>query len=273
MKKRLLTSFLTLTVVGAALAQTKPRNTVGLTLGWQNFRMVDQHASPLQYGTNSIFPRIGLTYAHQNNTSFYEIKLSGSKGNLNPARFGARNYVTKWSGTDSFQYQISSAFINANVEASYYRNMGSLSSSKTQYWVGAKLHESAYYGDEVANFPWVLNTLDLSPSFALDYRPAEQHQIGFKVDIAVVGLVTRAVYSLFPKSNKDKNVPAYLKQGTRLASIDKYQKVHFQVDYKYKVSKHVEVGAAYRLKWMHYSYPKSLKALDKHFDINFAYTY
>lgn len=273
MRKKIFLSCFALAVAANVLAQSKPKNTVGLTLGWQNFKMADQHASPLQYGTNAIFPRVGLSYKHQKNTSFYEIKVSGAKGNLNPAKFGARTYGTKWSNTDSFQYQIASAFIHADIEASYYRNITSLSTQNTQYWVGGKLNESAYYGDEVANFPWMLNVLDLSPSLAVDYSPSKQHQLGIKVDLGAVGLVTRAVYSIFPKSNKDKNVPAYFKQGTKLASVNRYQKVQFQLEYKYLASKHFEIGAAYRLKWMHYNYPKSLKALDKQFDIKLAYTY
>ncbi|HYH14879.1 MAG TPA: hypothetical protein VD794_06660 [Flavisolibacter sp.] len=273
MKKPVIVAYLCFFATAIVYGQSKPKNTIGLSLGWQNFRMLDKHASPLQYGTNSLFPSLGLSYAHQNNRSRYEIKVSATNGTMNATRFGARNFKTKWSATDSFQYQISSAFINANIEATYQRKLSSLSDSKVQYWVGGKLSESAYYGDEVANFPWLLNTLDVGPSFEVEYSPFTKHQIGFKVDLAAIGVVTRTVYALFPKSNKDKNVPAYLKQGTRLASVDKFQRINFQLGYQYQVTKHFIVGADYRLKWMNYSHPKSLRALDKHFDVKFAFTY
>lgn len=260
-------------LIASAQAQRKPTNQIGITLGWQNFQFLDKHASPLKYGTNSLFPSLGLYYSHQTDQSYYNIKVSGAKGTANALRFGAREYKTKWSSKDSFQYQVSSQFINANIEATYFRNIRSLSTDKTQYWVGGSLNESAYYADEVANFPWMVNTLDLSPAFQMQHTTYTKHSIGFKVDLAAIGLVTRSVYSLFPKSNKDKNVPAYLKQGTRLASVNKYQKVNLQFNYQFQMTKHFAVGAEYRLKWMHSTYPKHLRALDKHFDIKFAYTY
>ncbi len=262
--------FLATTIVNG---QSKPRNTIGLSLGWQNFKLLDRHASPLVYGTNAVFPSVGLSYGHETNRSKYEIKVGGAKGNMNPLRYGARNYKTKWSATDSFQYQISSAFINANIEATYLRKLQSISTSEVQYWVGGKLTESAYYGDEVANFPWMLNVADLGPALQVDYSPFTTHQFGFRVDLAAVGALTRSVYSLFPKSSKDKNVPAYLKQGTRIASVGGFQRVNFQLGYHYQISQHFKAGAAYSLKWMHYSYPKSLRAVDKRFDVLIAYTY
>ena len=200
-------------------------------------------------------------------------KVSGAIGQANALRFGARNYKTKWSNTDSFQYQIASQFINANIEATYLRNIRSLSTDKTQYWVGGKLNESAYYASEVANFPWMVNAVDLGPMFQVTHTLFIKHIIGIKVDLAALGWVTRAIYSFYPKSNKDKNVPAYFKQGTRLAGINKYQRVNVQLQYQYQITNHFAVGAAYWLKWMRYTYPKELRILDKHFDVNFTYTY
>ena len=275
MNKTILTASLLLLITVVTQAQTTPfkKRTIGLSVGWQNFKMLDQHASPLAYGTNSIFPKIGISYSRQTNRSDFQLELSGTSGNLNPKNFGARKYKAKWNEKDSFQYNVGGAFYNANIKASYFRNLNSLSSDDLHYWVGGVLNESAYYSDAVANMPWVFNAADLSPAFKVAYTPSSQHSIGIQVDFAAIAVVTRAVYALFPKSNKDKNVPAYFKQGTKTAFPDKYRKASLQLTYQYQVSHKFAVGAGYSMKWMRYSTPKMLHATDKNFDIKFLYTY
>lgn len=275
MTKAILTVCLLLLITTMIQAQTAPfkKRQVGVSLGWQNFRVLDKHASPLAYGTNAIFPKVTLSYSRQTSRSDFAIEVAGSNGQLNPSRFGARTFKAQWSPTDSFQYTVSSLFYHADIKASYFRNLSSLSTSTVQYWVGGQFNESAYYGDAVANMPWIVNTADLSPVFKIAYAPTSKHTIGVRIDFAAIALVTRATYALFPKSNKDKNVPAYFKQGTRTAFPDKFHKGALQLTYQYQVSRKFAVGTGYSLKWMHYSDPKPLRALDKNFDIKFYYTY
>jgi hypothetical protein len=254
-------------------AQTKPRNSIGLTVGWQNFTVLDKHVSPLRYSTNSLFPKLGLFYNKETNRSILDVQVSASKGTIHPSRFGERRYKAVWSAKDSFQYSLGSKFIHANIEASYLRNVSSLSTDKFNYWVGGTLKEAAYYGDEVASSDWLLNVADLAPSFQIGYLPLNNHKLTIRVDLSVLGVITRPIYALFPKSNKDKNLPSYFKQGTQLASLDKFQKVNFQVGYQYQVGRHFAAGVLYRLKWLHYSLPADVRAVDKQFDIKLSYTY
>lgn len=260
-------------------ATTQAQNTalkkraVGLSVGWQNFKMLDKHTSPLAYGTNSIFPKVGFFYSHQTARSDFELEVSGAAGQLLPKKFGQRSYKTRFSDKDSFQYTISSPFYNANIKASYFRNISSFSTSHINYWVGGVLNESAYYGDAVANMPWMVNAADLSPAVKVAYTPSYKHSIGIQIDVAAIAVVTRSIYALFPKSNKDKNVPAFFKQGTKTALPDKYRKANLQLTYQYQVSRKFAVGAVYGLKWLRYSQPKMLHALDKNFNVKLSYTY
>lgn len=272
MKKKL---FLLLLLAASLLgvAQTKPRNSAGLFLGWQNFTFLDRHVSPLTYSTNSLFPNVGLFYNKQTDRSILNIQVAAAKGNINPSRFGERSYKAVWSPKDSFQYTLASGFIHANVEGSYLRNVSSLTTNKLNYWVGGTINESAYYGDDISAFNWMLNVADLAPSFRLGYLPLTNHSLTLRVDLSVLGAITRPVYALFPKSNKDKNVPAYFKQGTQIVSVDKFQKVNFSLGYQYQAGRYFAAGVEYRLKWLHYSLPKDIHAVDKHFDVKLAYTY
>lgn len=89
------------------------RNALGFSVGWQQLKFLDQHASPLIYKANA-FPDLGLYYNRKTNSSIFEMKVSGGKGTANPAKFGARNYSTRFTDTSSFEYQIASQFIALN---------------------------------------------------------------------------------------------------------------------------------------------------------------
>jgi hypothetical protein len=254
-------------------SQGKPRNEVGLSISWQNFQFLDKHSSPLKYGTNSLFPKVGLYYHKETSRSVFNVHVRGSLGNIYPTRFGARTYQSKLNNTDSFQYQVSSQLIHADIEASYFKKINPLSNDKLTYLVGGTINETAYYADKVANTPWLLNVVDIAPSFQLNYLPQIKHSLSMKLDLFVLGVITRPIYALFPKSSKDKNVPAYFKQGTSLASLNRFQKVAFQFGYQYQLTNKFAVGVEYRLKWMHYSLPKSIRTIDKSFEVKLAYTY
>lgn len=99
MKKKLLA----LLLLAASLlggAQTKPRNSIGLSLGWQNFTFLDRHVSPLTYSTNSLFPKVGLFYNKQTDRSILNIQVAAAKGSIDPSRFGERSYKAVWSPKD-----------------------------------------------------------------------------------------------------------------------------------------------------------------------------
>src|SRR3954470_17677482 len=104
MNKTILTVCLLIGLIPLANAQkeTDKKRQVGLSVGWQNFSVLDQHASPLAYSTNTLFPKVGLSYSSQTERSAYSIEVAGASGQLLPKRFGARTYKAKWSATDSF---------------------------------------------------------------------------------------------------------------------------------------------------------------------------
>lgn len=258
-----------------ACAQAQPdtwgRNSLGISAGWQQLKFLDEHASPLLYKANAT-PLIGLNYTHRGTRSYFSIKASGGAGSANPGRFGSRDYMTRWSEKDSFQYQISSLFVLAELEATYFKKLNPSSAGTLNYWLGGTISERAYYADEVANMPWMINAAEFSPGFKIDYQPRSRHLFSVKIDLAGVAFLTRNVYGLFAKSNKENNVVSYLKQGTRFTSLHQYQKVRFELNYTAQVSRRIALGATYGLKWLHYSYPKPLHAVDNRFYFNLNYS-
>jgi hypothetical protein len=237
-------SLLVMVFAGPVWAQ-RHQNTVGISVGTFTLRTLDQQASPLRYKGN-IKPVFGLRYGHASESARFNFRLSGGLGNMNPERFGPRSYTTPFPDGKSFTYEISSVLYHANIEADYLRRISSVDNTKASLWVGGAVQESIFYADEVANFPWVVNTATVAPVVQYDYNFQPRHSLTLRVDMAVFGLITRAVYANFPKSTDDANVKAFFKQGTHPAAINKLGNVNVQLGYSYRVNSRISLGATYR---------------------------
>ncbi|QDK81527.1 hypothetical protein EXU85_24120 [Spirosoma sp. KCTC 42546] len=242
-----------------AKAQTY-KNTIGLSLGTFRLRSLDQQASVLEYAGQAL-PLFGLTYRHQSENSRFNLRLSGGAGQMNPTRFGPRTYTTPIGDGKEFTYQISSTMYAFTLEADYLRRIGATEPGKFNTWVGGSIQESAWYADEVGNFPWLVNTATFSPVVQTDYAFQPNHSLSLRVDMAVVGLITRAIWSNFPKSTTDNNVEAYFKQGTRAATVSKLGNVNVQFGYSYRLSSRMSVGATYRARYLSYPDPRPIQAI------------
>lgn len=250
---------LALSVALSAQAQIY-KNTIGLSLGTFRLRSLDQQASVLEYTGNAL-PLIGLTYRHWSENSRFNLRLTGGAGTMNPTRFGPRTYSTPMGEGKTFTYQISSTMYVFDLEADYLRRVGSAEPSRFNTWVGGSLRESAWYADEVGNFPWIINTATLAPVVQTDYAFHANHSLTLRVDMAVLGLISRAIWSNFPKSTDDNNVGAYFNQGTQLTTVGKLGNVNVQFGYSYRVSPRLSVGATYRARYLSYPDPRPVRAM------------
>jgi hypothetical protein len=236
------------------------RNSIGLSVGTFQLRFLDQQASPLRYG-GRVYPLYGFSYRHHTDQSQFNLRLAGGMGTMNPDRFGPRTYTTKFGDGTPFSYQIASELYHVSLEADYLRRVGPAEPGRLSTWVGGSLQQSAWYADEVANMPWMVNTATLSPVVQTGYALATNHSLTLRVDMAVVGLITRAIWANFPKSTSDNNVAAYFKQGTRRATVGKLGNVNVQLGYNYRVSPRLSVGATYRGRYLSYPDPRPVRAL------------
>lgn len=257
--KLFLGTALATTLAGPVSAQTY-QNTIGLSVGTFRLRSLDQQASVLEYTGNAL-PLVGLMYRHQSENTKFNLRLSGGAGIMNPTRFGPRTYTTAVGEGKEFTYQISSAMYAVDLEADYLRRVGPVEPTRLTTWVGGSIRESAWYADEVGNMPWLVNTATFSPVVQTDYAFQTNHSLSIRVDMAVVGLITRAIWSNFPKSTDDTNVEAYFKQGIRATTVGKLGNVNLQIGYSYRLSPRLSVGAIYRARYLSYPDPRPIRAL------------
>ncbi|ADB38127.1 hypothetical protein [Spirosoma linguale] len=243
----------------SALAQ-EYRHAVGISVGTFNLQSLDKQASPLRY-SGSIRPHFGLAYRHMGENSRFSLRLSGGTGSMNPERFGARTFSTTFPDGKPFSYQVSSELYNATLEADYLQRVSSPDNAHSAVWVGGAFQESAWYASEVANFPWLVNSATFSPVVQLDHTFTSRHSFTIRVDMALIGLITRAIYANFPKSTSDNNVSAFFRQGTRTELAGKLKNVNLQVGYSYRLSPRMNVGAGYRVRYFSYPSPEKIRAV------------
>lgn len=246
--------------VGLTATAQMYQNSIGLSIGTFRLYSLDEQASPLRYA-GVLKPLVGLSYHHHSENSHVNLRLSGGAGTMNPERFGARTYTTTFDDGTPYTYQISSALYHLNLEVDYLRRIGPVEPTRLTTWVGGSFQESLLYADEVANFPWVVNTATLSPLIQSEYRFAADHSLTLRVDMAVLGLITRAIWANFPKSTRDNNVTAFFKQGTNPATVNKMGKVNVQLGYTYRISPRFSLGAMYRARYLSYPDPRPIRAL------------
>ncbi|MBD2754939.1 hypothetical protein [Spirosoma validum] len=257
---------LTLSLGVSASAQTY-QNAIGLSLGTFRLQSIDQQASVLEYSGNAL-PLVGLTYRHWSENSRFNLRLTGGAGTMNPSRFGPRTYTTPMGEGKTYSYQISSAMYVFDLEADYLRRVGSAEPGKFTTWVGGSIRESAWYADEVGNFPWIVNTATLAPVIQTDYAFQPNHSLTLRIDMTVLGLISRAIWSNFPKSTDDTNVGAYFKQGTRVVTVGKLGNVNVQVGYSYRMSSRMSLGATYRARYLSYPDPRPVRAVSSSISID-----
>ncbi|MBS1653786.1 MAG: hypothetical protein JSU05_02990 [Bacteroidetes bacterium] len=246
------------------------QSSLSLSAQLQEFKFLDIHASPLLYKT-SLSPCLTLSYAHQSKRSIFSTSLTGSTGNANPERFGSRFYSPGNNASED-SFTLSSGFVSVQFETAYLRKFRKSKNENLSYWLGAQLKETAFYADEVADFPWLMNDISLSPLFKAIYYQ-KKNTIDVELGASVLSAVSREIYALFPKSATDNNVISFFKQGTGICSINKFQHLHFKANYFYSVSKRIEAGATYSLQWMHCNYPKRIQATDAHIGLAIKYIF
>lgn len=245
-------------------------SSIGLSVEAQNFSFLDKHASPLLYKTG-IAPVIGCSYQHQGRSSFFSVGVAASIGKAEPSRFGSRYYASAPGDADADSFNLSSLFVSARLSILYLRKLVTAGSGKCTVWLGGQLQESAEYADAVADYPWLLNDISISPAIKTQYQLNRKNFLEFSFRVSALSLLSREIYALFPKSSSQNNVESFFRQGTILCSVNQFQRVQLHAGYHLAVSKRMLLEGSYGLQWLHYSEPKPVSALDIRYGLTLQY--
>lgn len=215
--------------------------------GYQNFRTLDQNASPLLYVANN--GSLGFRYEKINPGHKWDLSVSVSLGSMQSKRFGQRSidFYTEYDihgMRDTFQYVLNPglSLVRAGVEYSYKYSFGD------RLFLGAALTDRFYYGGMGAD-TWFLNQLILSPQLEYRWQISPAGRITGQLSIPVLSYLLRQNYTLDPSLPVPSYLRMYLETGSLLTSLNRHQQVDMRLHYSRRINSGHELGLSYSFTW------------------------
>lgn len=181
---------------GNSLAQEDKRNFVGLSFGGSDFRLKDDHASPLIFGSIGIAPtfqffHIGNKSRHSLEGSYYYANLSSSSANFNTANWRGRvrySYVHLISNLEAWNRSFG-IFLGGSINSFYER------SNYYYAWNGSN-------GTSIVTWYWT-HSIDLTAQ--LEYSIARRESFSMMLYVPMISNVSRPKYLPSGDYNYEEN--------------------------------------------------------------------
>ena len=245
-----------------------------LGLGYENFRTLDENVSPLIYTSDN--GNFIARFQKYKPKTRWNIGMNISMGSNQSKRHGKRAAVAydpyPLSGDrDSVVYEINPglSFIQAEL---YYAMLWKLRSEKKPLFVGALLSERFTYGALGAD-TWFFNQLSMMVAGQTSIYDRRKSRIDVAISIPLISYLLRQPYSLDPSLPESSYFKAYLKTGSEVATINKFQQVNITMDYVYQLKGKNAIGLSWQFMWMNNSNlpDRNLKAYANSFSIIYKF--
>jgi hypothetical protein len=219
--------------------------------GYQNFRILDRNVSPLIYVANN--GMLSCLYQKTKTKTIMDIGGSVSIGSNQSKRFGRRTAIVYDpydinDHRDSSVYTVNPglSFIQASLFYSYY---GKLNTNKSKMYVGGIIQDNFYYGALGAD-TWFFNQFSIMPSYRIEYSYKHKSRFETEFSIPVCSYLLRLPYTNDPSLPENSYFKAYLKTGSFISTINKFQQVNLRFSYHYSLEKGGQIGLSYYFMWM-----------------------
>jgi|GEM_PF-1979533 len=229
-----------------------------LEVGWQQLLLADRHASPLLYQSDAL--NLGGIY-RGGFTPRWEISLNVQIGTNQAQAVGQRTGVV--DGSPDIYGEKESFKVKANPFFSFLGGQlaGGVSwPIGTHQRIGAQI--SLQYMQTGMGFDtWHYTQLDLSPTYSY-YYPLGPGQFRLDFSLPFLAVVQRPTYAFDPSLPDEGNYyKAYLKEGTKLASLDQLINPQLQLGYTFSLRNGKRIGLKYQFSWMSYPDPRPVRML------------
>lgn len=228
----------------------------GLEVGWQQLLLADRHASPLLYQSDAL--GIGGIY-RGGFAPRWEISLHVQIGTNQAQALGQR--IGTLDGSPDIYGEKESFDVKANPFLSFLGGQlgGGLSwPIGTRHRIGGQI--SLQYIQTGMGFDtWHYTQLDLSPTYSY-YYPVGPGQFRMDVSLPILTVVQRPTYAFDPSLPDEGNYyKAYLKEGTKFASLDQLINPQLQLGYNLSLRNGKRIGLHYQMSWMSYPDPRPVR--------------
>lgn len=250
------------------------KNEWWLGLGYQNFRTLDKNVSPLIYTSDN--GTLSARFQKYGQKSRWNIGMNIAIGSNQSRSHGKREAVAydpyPLSGDrDSVVYEINPGFSFLQAEL-YYTMLWKLRSGKRPLFVGALFSDRFTYGALGAD-TWFFNQLSMMAVGQTTIYSRGKSNVDVAISIPLISYLLRQPYSLDPSLPESSYFKAYLKTGSEVATVNKFQQVNVTMDYAYQLKGENAIGLSWQFMWMENSNipDRNLKAYANSFSIIYKF--
>jgi len=236
--------------------------TLSLSLGFHDFTMLDQHASPIIYNLNAPIAQLG--YQQQNTKRTLAFDLYFGLGQLKASN----------SELPTLDSDLGLSTTTAGFDIYY---LGNLSSSK-ENWRHA-MGTSFQYDfmidfEAVGGFPWAMSQAALEINYRRTYLFETGDRLEARVGLPILGIWTRLPYYSIPRTQgKVPGVGSYFAEGTKLATWNNFQRINLSLAYQFQLNARWQLQAGYQFAWFHYAIPDDIFAYQQQVELRLHYSF
>lgn len=236
--------------------------TFSLSLGVQNFTMLDQHASPVIYQLNTPIAKLG--YQHQNPKRMLTFDLY----------FGLGQLKASDNNLPILDSDLGLSTTAAGFDV-YYRRSLSSNTDNWQHSLGASFQYDFMIDFEaVGDFPWAMSQAAFEINYSRAYLFENGNRLKAMIGVPVFGIWTRLPYYSIPRTQgKVPGVGSYFAEGTKLATWNNFQRIDLSLAYQFQLNEKWQLQAGYQFAWFHYALPDDIFAYQQQLNLQLGYSF
>lgn len=240
----------------------------GLSTGWMQSLLADQHASPLLYRANTA--QVGMIYRYHSNFMF-EVALSIAIGSNQSRRFGKRTTTVSDTpdihGTpSSYEVELNPflSMLNAELEIKMSWEMGNV------HQLGVSFH-ARHFTTGIGGGTSYYTQLDLAPTYQYA-QTLNNKRLYANLSLPLVAALVRPTFS------KDAALPdvtsywwGYVKTNTRFTSIHQLLNPSAQIGLSWSLANGDDIGINYTGRWLSYPLPRPIRLFEHGLALNYLF--
>lgn len=253
-----------LLITSAIYAQTPSENRWGITTGWTEAAIGDQHISPLLYQSDVL--HVGGLFQHRGKT-FIEVALNFGIGtnqaqNLRYRKGTFRSTPDLYGEIESYDYKVNPFFSSFNGAL----QVKLLWTLNTQHQIGLRAN-TRYWLAGMAGDTWQYAQVDFGPAYQYTH-PLFDGDIQVNIDLPLLAFVVRPNYGVDPSLSDETNYfKGFVRTGSSWATINEFVNPRVRAGYLYQFRNGKELGAYYKVQWTSFPEPRPVRIFEHGLDL------
>lgn len=239
---------------------SQAENHWGITAGWSQAYVLDQHTSPLLYRSDLL--NVGSSF-QRSGKFLLELAVLLQLGNHQAHRLGKRSGTFNetpdlFGNQDSYDFVVNPTL--SRFGGSFHLRV--IKEITDHSSLGASIN-LRYDLAGMSGDTWQFAQVDFAPEYQYQ-RPISSGQIQARFSLPIVGGVVRPNWAVDPSLPDETNYfKGYLRTGSKMTSLRRLFNPRCQISYQNPLPNGNTLGITYQLAWLTYPDPRPLKMFEQ----------